>query len=70
MEGGISCRVGGVERGVDVVGSGCGGGRPVKRKRGEWGGRWGEGEEGVEEESVGRAGGEHELERGLLVEGI
>ena len=36
----------------------------MERKRGEWGGRWGEGEEGFEEEGVGGAGGEHELERG------
>ncbi len=42
----------------------------MERKRGEWGGRWGEGEEGFEEGGVGRAGGEHELEKGcLLAEG-
>ena len=70
MEGGISRRIGGVEWGVDVVGCGCGRGRAVERKRGEWGGRWGEGEESFEEEGVGGAGGEHELEKGvLLVEG-
>ncbi len=63
MERGISCSVGGVEGGVDIVG--CGGGRAVERKRGEWGGRRGEGEERFEEEGVGGAGGEHELERGI-----
>ena len=41
----------------------------MEREGGEWRGRWGEGEEGFEEEGVGRTGGQHELERGLLVEG-
>lgn len=41
----------------------------MERERGEWRGRRGEGEEGFEEDGVRGAGGEHELERGLLVEG-
>lgn len=42
----------------------------MERERGEWCGRWGEGEESFEEEGVRGAGGEHELVRGVVSGGV